>query len=68
MMLGQTRLSQQCACMRSPCYGPDILCMAKGLTGGYAPLSAVAFREPVGKRARRSLHLRNGTTSRGDWI
>src|SRR5207245_6240071 len=27
---------------------PDVLCTAKGLRGGYAPLSAMACRQPIG--------------------
>src|SRR5205807_6891439 len=28
---------------------PDILCTAKGLSGGYAPLSAMICRKPIGE-------------------
>lgn len=45
-------------------YEPDIICLAKGLTSGYLPLSAAVFRDDVAERFQ-SMTFRHGLTYAG---
>ncbi|UCB46670.1 MAG: aspartate aminotransferase family protein [Spirochaetota bacterium] len=49
---------------------PDILCVGKGMSSGYAPLSAVAFREKIGQAfwgdAKEGVHFAHGHTYAGN--
>jgi putrescine aminotransferase len=44
---------------------PDIMTMAKGLTSGYLPLSAIALADPVAEVLRRAGVLQHGFTYSG---